>query len=282
MKKIFVLLLITFSSFVYSQTTITNGEEVYGTWNVSGSPYIIRGEAIVPEGKTLKIKAGVSVRFETGTETDFLNNRNFDRGFLRVNGTLIAKGKENQRIVFTRNGNSGSWGNIFFDTRSKNSVMSYCKVSNSAFIRSIVSDDNSTGAITFYNSTGTVKNTLIVDNAWTAINCKKGSKPTFYNVTVANNKYGVESNTNSSPEIVNSIIYNNETGFYINGGADVRISYSLFQETDLLNQIYDEGNNIIGKSPKFINQSFGDYHLSSTSPCLKKGKGGLNMGGFPK
>ncbi|OQA02352.1 MAG: hypothetical protein BWY70_00025 [Bacteroidetes bacterium ADurb.Bin408] len=52
-------------------STISNKQEVYGTWTKSKSPYTIQGEAIVPEGKTLTIEPGVTVKFKTGTNKRF-------------------------------------------------------------------------------------------------------------------------------------------------------------------------------------------------------------------
>ena len=67
MKTKLLLALLIFSQFVFAQTTISDGEEVSGTWNMSGSPYVVEGEAIVPIGATLTIKPGVVVKFKPAT-----------------------------------------------------------------------------------------------------------------------------------------------------------------------------------------------------------------------
>ena len=36
----------------YSQTTIPAGE-INGTWNLAGSPYLIEGDVLIPDGQTL-------------------------------------------------------------------------------------------------------------------------------------------------------------------------------------------------------------------------------------
>jgi len=46
----------------YSLTQVSGDQ--YGTWNITGSPYIVTGDIRVPESKTLTIDAGVQVRFE--------------------------------------------------------------------------------------------------------------------------------------------------------------------------------------------------------------------------
>ena len=120
-NKIIAVLIfaITISSIVSAQTIINDNQKVYGTWTKSGSPYIIKGEAIVPVGKTLNIDAGVTVKFYTGEEEDC--------GMLRINGQLDANGSKNNMIIFTRDGYSGNWGIILFEN-SNNSTMKYSKI----------------------------------------------------------------------------------------------------------------------------------------------------------
>lgn len=59
-----------------------------GTWTLDNSPYIAKGDIVVPTGMTLTIEPGVVVKFS---------------GYyrLQVNGTLLALGTLGQRIVFT-------------------------------------------------------------------------------------------------------------------------------------------------------------------------------------
>ena len=54
-----------------AQTIIKDKEYVSGKWKKSKSPYIIEGEAKIAEGKTLKIKPGVVVKFRTGDGRDY-------------------------------------------------------------------------------------------------------------------------------------------------------------------------------------------------------------------
>jgi hypothetical protein len=282
MKKIMTLLTCLFILFsLNSQTRIRNKQAVFGTWEKSSSPYIIEGEAIVPEGSTLTIKPGVVIQFKTGEDKDYRIegeiNPGFNCGFLRVNGTIIAKGKKNALIKFSGYG-SGTWGNVSIYSKSAKNLLQYCWFESSYYVRSIVPEDNATGAVTFNSATGTVKNCLFINNGWTAINCKNGSNPKLINLTIVGNQYAVESNTQSSPEIINTIIWSNANSFYINGGASTTISYSLMPAIGIPETLQDGGNNIKGVLPEFVDQEGNNFQLKKGSPALKKGKGRVNIG----
>lgn len=258
-----------------AQTILENKQEVSGKWSKKGSPYIIKGEVIIPEGKTLKISAGTVIKFKTGTNREYQESE-FDLGFLRVKGTLIAKGKVNDMILFTGEGPDDYWGNIFFENSSGN-ILEYCKLEKGYYIRGIVADDNGTGVLSFYKSSGMVKNCLIAKNGWTAINCKHGSGPEIINCTITNNEYGLECNTGSNPVVVNTIIWDNNTASYLNGESMPKICFSLFQDNNL-EGFEDLGNNVLGKTPGFRNPAGNDYSITDYSPCRKSGKGGTDMG----
>jgi hypothetical protein len=276
-----IIFLFVYASLI-AQTRIKDKQEVYGTWKKGKSPYIIEGEAIVPKGKVLKIKPGVVLQFKTGTNRDYSQNgrklNDFDLGFLRVNGKIIAVGKPGKLIKFTRYGNSGNWGNLHIKTNEKDNLLKYCQFEYSHFLRGVIDDDNATGAISFHTSTGTVENCLFINNGWAAINCKEGSSPKLLNLTISGFEYGIECNTNSSPNITNSIIWQTMNAFYINTGSKPSISYSLVQGDELPNEIIDAGNNLLGKAPDFTNAPEGDFSIKTTSPAYKTGKGGKNIG----
>jgi hypothetical protein len=283
MKKLPVFLLLAFvCAAAFGQTRIHDGKKVSGTWKAKKSPYIIEGEAIVPEGKTLKIKPGVVVKFNTGEERDysFGENPDFDLGFLRVNGTLIASGTSDNRISFTRNGAEGFWGVVFFDSRSEKNKLSHCDFSFGYHIRHAVQDDNGTGVVSFFKSNGIVEHCVFVDNGWTAINCKEGSSPEIRNNTLIFNQYGIECNTNSAPSIVNTILYGNDTEFYVNGGSAPTLSWSLTEFPISEEGLEDSGHNMSGTYPEFRDEDKNDFRLSTGSPCIGAGKGGKNIGAF--
>lgn len=266
-----------------AQTNIKDGQEVFGTWTKSKSPYIIEGEAIVPVGKTLTIKPGVVVQFKTGDVKDFLENGkrnpNFTCGFLIVNGKIVAKGKKNSHIKFTRFGSQGTWGNVSIYSQNPDNLIEYCWFEYSYFVRSVVPDENATGAVTFNKATGTVRNCYFINNGWTALNCKNGANPLFTNNIVVGNQYALESNSNSKPVVTNTIFWDNKNLFFINGGATINISFSLYPKLDSYPiDLKNDGNNIIGVDPQFVDIKQLNFDLQKSSPAIKKGKGGKNIG----
>jgi hypothetical protein len=101
----------------YEGTVITDGQEVSGTWTLANSPYVVLGEAIVAEGQTLTIEAGVEVQFT-------------EQGMFNIYGTLSAVGTETDRILFTSYQDTpqpGDWKTINF-IGSNASVLQFCTI----------------------------------------------------------------------------------------------------------------------------------------------------------
>lgn len=270
--------------FVQAETIIADKQQVSGTWNTKGSPYIIQGEAIVPEGKTLTIKPGVEVKFKTSEIEEFeYAEGSVDFGFLRVNGKIVAKGKEKSPIVFTRMGSEGSWGAVVVNTTDKGSEFEWCKFSYGHYIRGVIEEDNATGILTFIKSTGKVSH-CIFNGGWTGINCKQGSNPTIDHCTIVKNEYGLECNTESNPTISNCIIWGNSTTFYLNSGKEIPMSYTFFAGYGMDDEedLKDLGNNIVSydTDPLFLDGDGGDFRLRKDSPLVGKGEKGSNMGAY--
>ncbi len=121
---IFIFILIFCSTFLFAQTTIPGGD-VSGTWEISGSPYLIEGEITIPDGETLAIDPGVLVEFQGHYK-------------FNVQGRLLAVGTEQDLIYFTINDTTGfsnhtipdgGWHGIRFDntpTTNDSSKIVYC------------------------------------------------------------------------------------------------------------------------------------------------------------
>ncbi len=85
-----------------AQTNVSGGINSDTDWTKENSPYIITGNTVVFGTNTLTIEAGVEVRFEDDVE-------------LRIQGSIIALGSEDEEILFTSNSSTpqmGSWKEI--------------------------------------------------------------------------------------------------------------------------------------------------------------------------
>ena len=257
-----------------AETIIKNHTSVSGIWTKAKSPYIIQGEAIVPEDAVLKIQPGVVILFKTGENREF-NEDTFDLGFLRVNGVIIAEGTKSDPICFTRNDTTGFWGNIYVNSKASGISFKYCRIEYSYYVRNIIKDGNSTGALTFNNSKGDVSNCLFVYNGWTGFNCKNGATPHVEFCTFYGNEYGIECNTDSKPIFNSVIVWKNNNCFYFNSDAAPTFINSLVQK-EFPEGVKDGGSNLIAVDPLF--ESTESFVLAKNSPCLKKGNDGKNIG----
>jgi len=115
------ILLALFSVFAFSvtsycDTTWVSSGNVWGTWDLTGSPYIIHtGDIIVPSSSSLIIQPGIVVLF-TG-------NYKFI-----INGLLNAEGTESDSITFTRMypTEESKWRGFRFDSSDDSSTLSHC------------------------------------------------------------------------------------------------------------------------------------------------------------
>jgi hypothetical protein len=183
---------------------------------------------------TCTISAGSTIQLATGSDYDYTGG--IDVGGIRVGGKLVATGSSSDTITFTRQGSSGNWGCIVFDTLADgSSSMSYCKVEYANWISSLVTGATSTnanGAISFVETPAGV----IIDHCKVSNNFRYGfdfNRPepvTVRNSLISHNTgpYGLYSNE-SSPDIFNNeISYNSSVGLRISGSeSEARIIGNL-------------------------------------------------------
>lgn len=224
----YTLLLFMLFAFLYAevnaQTRIADKQYVSGKWKKSKSPYIIEGEAIVPKGATLKIKPGTTILLKTGkniyyykynsSERKYIKTDDFDMGMIRVNGTLIAKGKKKKKITFSRNGNSGYWGSILFNSKNADNLMDYCIVENAHYVNYINADGKSAeGSVAFLNAKGTISNTIVRENSTSAgIISTYDSQPIIKGNLIDNCFYGISFGHGAEPTVENNVCINNYLG----------------------------------------------------------------------
>jgi hypothetical protein len=104
---VLMITVVTFSvaTSVAASTGVPGGD-VSGTWTVSGSPYLINGDATVPAGQTLIIEPGVEVMSQSWHKS-------------AVHGTLQALGTGSEPILFTA---ADKWLGICFIDLSQGRV----------------------------------------------------------------------------------------------------------------------------------------------------------------
>ena len=114
---VFSVLNITMNMSVYAQTFVSAGS-VSGTWSSSGSPFLVQGSIIIPDGQTLTIDPGVNVIFQGSYQ-------------MFVQGRILAEGTVSDSITFTAQDTTIGWRGIRFDntpTTNDSSKIMFCKI----------------------------------------------------------------------------------------------------------------------------------------------------------
>ncbi len=234
MKTITLLLTFLFcANFIFGQTTIADGENVTGTWTVANSPYLIIGEANIPQNETLTIEAGVEVKFQIGDNFNYQIS-NFNAGFLRVNGKLVAQGTESDQIKFTRNGSEGNWGLIYFsETSDPTSIIEYCQIEYGKWIENLIAEQAYFyGAVSFYEAEALINNNIITNNAGAGIACYSNANCTITNNDLSYNSYGISCEY-SIPNITDNVASNNGSyGISIENCTEGIVSNNIITENE--------------------------------------------------
>ncbi len=219
MKKIFLIIaaIILMYSFSSAQTIIPAGN-VSGTWTFAGSPYLIQGAIMIPNGSTLTIQPGVTVNFQGAYK-------------LHVQGRLLAIGTVADTITFTATDTTIGWRGIRYDNTpatNDTSKFIYCKLQYGKATAASPYDNG--GAFYFNNSSKVIITNCRISNCMAntsggGIYCT-GSSPIITHNTIYHNKAsnggGIDCEYNSNPTISNNTISNN-TAFglgYSGGGID--------------------------------------------------------------
>ena len=97
-----------------SETSVSGVISSNTVWTIEKSPYIVTDSVLVLEGVTLTIESGVFVKFELNT-------------YLQLKGTIITRGTDNKKIVFTSNQaqkNAGDWKYVYTTDTSPDTIFS--------------------------------------------------------------------------------------------------------------------------------------------------------------
>ncbi|MCD4695243.1 MAG: right-handed parallel beta-helix repeat-containing protein [Bacteroidales bacterium] len=234
MKNFTIILIL--SAFVLNansslaQTNIPADSDIYGTWDLAGSPYLIHGQATIPLDSTLTIEPGVEIRLKTGTEFNYVNG--LDCGWIDVRGQIIADGTAQDPITFTRFGDYDFWGNIILSSLTDYNIFNFCKVEYGNKIEYYEGISNQTiyGAISSLNSAGIVTNSNISNNNTSGIYIKSNTEVLqISNSDLYNNGYGITSSTlvSSDTLVFNNDILNNGRGIWVMSGNVVIVENNI-------------------------------------------------------
>ena len=220
---LFVICSALFPILSYGQTSVPAGP-VSGTWDISGSPYMVNGEIYIDEGTTLSIEPGVDVRF-TGWYK-----------FI-VNGSLLAEGTEAEQILITADDTNNRWHGIRFINATGTSVLDHCIIEygQTDLSGSSADPDCTGGGILCFNSPAAsisiinsiIRNNIAVMGGGIEI---IGTYPLIDNCEIINNKAeegaGIEAwmmSSSSTAIIKNSTIANNHA---INSAGGIFAGYN--------------------------------------------------------
>lgn len=205
MNRIFLIITILIHSICHASTSIPAGN-VSGTWTVAGSPYLIQGSIMIPNGSTLSIEPGVTVSFQGSYK-------------FYIQGRLLAIGTSTDSISFIASNTTIGWLGIRFDkTPSTNdtSKFNYCKIKYGQLSRT--DSDGNGAALYFSNFSKAIISHCNISNNF-ALNGKGGgiylenSNPEITNNSISNNSSHWEGGgiccDNSSSKIFGNSIFNN-------------------------------------------------------------------------
>ncbi|MBN2461055.1 MAG: hypothetical protein JXB60_05555, partial [Candidatus Cloacimonetes bacterium] len=244
-RKIFLVL---FTIFLISlEATIIPYGNVYGTWDTSGSPYLVNGDIFITAGEELNIEPGVIIEFQ-------------GRFRFRIYGRIVAAGTETDSIIFTSNDPETGWRGMRFYNTNENeqdsSLVSYCRFEyGKALIGSY--GDRRGGAIYCYNSSDICFNhCLFINNEadYGGGMALYESSPLISNsIFDSNISYhdggGLIISSNSEPDFVDVTISRNQCNFdgggiFCSGESELVLSNVLICENMAVDEIDGSGAGI--------------------------------------
>ena len=257
-----IFLLILLSSYSI-QATDVNGE-VWGNWDLSGSPYIIVGVIRIPPESTLTIHEGCQVIF-----------RGHYKFIVDSLATLQVLGSESDSVVFTTENISRGWMGLRFWYASSQSRLTYCiieygKAEGDGF-------DEFGGGIFLYHSSITVTHCSIREN--TAYS--GGGIYCYYSNAVINNNSILNNNADRfgggikirdcNPIVRSNFWAGNVSGY--GGGLEISFSQPLLEDNIIQNNNALNGGGIQIRNSEFDiseNEIYSNYATKGGGLYLKQ------------
>jgi parallel beta-helix repeat protein len=139
----------------------------------------------------------------------------------------------------------------------------------------LIMNNLETGMLFNYYCLPNIVNNLIAGSI-KGIHLANWSDANIINNTVTGNDFAFRLYGDCTPQIINTIVWDNievidplEDHYYYYNSNPILFS-SLIQGDSLHYSITDQGDNIIGIDPLFIDDSL-DFNLQSSSPCIESG-----------
>ena len=172
MKKLFSFLI--FSLFFFCLFSIEVGGHLTADtiWGPENNPYLVIAGIYVDVGVTLTILPGTVVKFNADYYDDlgddqfyFQNGEEPIAKFIRVEGSIIAEGTEQDSIIFTRMQDEEyyHWGTIYLPEGAQQSSFKHCLFEFAAFTGFSISEQPR-AAIAIWNGTAKVNECNFIDN----------------------------------------------------------------------------------------------------------------------
>ena len=206
------------------QTEIS-GTVDYPVLTYFSNPYTVTNTLTIPYGQILVIEPGVTLKFN-------------DNAGLEVNGTVIANGEENNKVIFTSSNEPTYWNGIYFSASSTTSELNWIEIkygrrnpqlglpptilveNSSISISSSTIENYTDRGIKLINSSSIIETTEFlgsgIDISKTGIVIERGS-PNIKNCSIKNNRQGIyieTLNEGDLPVIEGNNFENNEYPVY--------------------------------------------------------------------
>jgi len=218
---------------------------------------VVSNNVIVYSGVTLSISPGTTILYVNGAS-------------LIVNGTLNAVGTLTSPITFNRNGASGTWAGIVFNSGSSGSL-SYCNVKNATtgvncngYLPSITYSNvtnNTTGISITLNGTSTnpIAYDTIQNNTSCGISTSYSSFLCHHNIINNNGTYGIYCNNTTNSPLLSPVLYNNKITNHTSGLFCYQSSpyLGLADVVTHRGNVNNKGNNVITQNGTGIQAAYG-------------------------
>jgi len=261
----FFIIIVLFMSSAYSQTDVGGTINQNTTWDLAGSPYIVKNDVTISGGATL-----ATLTIEPGVVVQFYPQKKFIIGTstaTAANGKLVAIGTTDNPILFTTfyDGTNlvNRWRAGYFNNYSDDtSILEYCTF------------EYSSSAFHIYDANPTIRNCTFRNLSDYGVFLTESASPTISNNTFTDLRIAVfvKSKSTGSP-VIFSNTFNNCSDIVVN-----------VESNNSSPQIYENTftNNVEYLFNIFPNQAGGLWGNTESNNDPLKNKIWLNGGVLPK